>query len=153
MGKKLGARRAGRTLAFQVLYGFSFAKPGANQTLEWAFAENPAVLDEESDDAKAFARNLVEGVWKAQEELDTFIHENSRHWKLSRIAKVELAILRLALFEMLHCPDIPLKVAINEAIELSKQFGDENSRNFINGILDAVAKAVDSGRLGISKKF
>ena len=72
----------------------------------------------------------------------------------SCVRKVELAILRLSLYEILHRQDIPLKVAINEAIELAKGFGDENSRAFVNGILDAVARAVDQGRFGdIGKKI
>jgi N utilization substance protein B len=153
MAQKKGMRRNGRTLAFQVLYGLCFAPAAAAPSLEWAFAENPAVLEETSDEVRAFARGLAQGVWAKREELDQIIHRHSKHWKLHRIAKVELAILRLALYEMLHCADIPLKVALNEAIELSKQFGDENSRNFINGILDAAARAVDNGDLGVDKKF
>jgi N utilization substance protein B len=153
MAQKKGMRRNGRTLAFQVLYGLCFAPAAAAPSLEWAFAENPAVLEEASDEVRAFARGLAQGVWAKREELDQIIHRHSKHWKLHRIAKVELAILRLALYEMLHCADIPLKVALNEAIELSKQFGDENSRNFINGILDAAARAVDNGDLGVDKKF
>ncbi|HBE94270.1 MAG TPA: transcription antitermination factor NusB [Desulfovibrio sp.] len=153
MAQKKGMRRNGRTLAFQVLYGLGFAPVAETSTLEWAFAENPAVLKEDAEDVRTFARGLVQGVWGRREELDQIIHRHSKHWKLHRIAKVELAILRLALYEMLHCADIPLKVALNEAIELSKQFGDENSRNFINGILDAAAKAVDNGDLGVDKKF
>ncbi|HMM39595.1 MAG TPA: transcription antitermination factor NusB [Desulfovibrio sp.] len=153
MAQKKGTRRAGRTLAFQVLYGLAFAPAEAAPSLEWTLAENPAALDETSDEVKVFARELVRGVWAKRDELDQIIHKHSKHWKLHRIAKVELAILRLALYEMLHCADIPLKVAINEGIELSKQFGDENSRNFINGILDAAAKTVDNGDLGVDKKF
>ncbi len=151
--QKKGTRRAGRTLAFQALYGLCFAPAETAPSVEWAFAENPATKDEPSEEVRGFAQGLVRGVWERREELDQIIHRHSKHWKLHRIAKVELAILRLALYEMLFRADIPLKVAINEAIELSKQFGDDNSRNFINGILDAAAKAMDSGDLGAGKKF
>lgn len=98
---------------------------------------------------EGFAWDLAYGVWSKQEELDRIIASLSQHWRIERIAKIELTILRLALFEILHRPDIPVKVAINEAIELAKQFGDENSRGFVNGILDAAAKAVEHGEIGV----
>ncbi|MDD4648423.1 MAG: transcription antitermination factor NusB, partial [Desulfoplanes sp.] len=80
--------------------------------------------------------------YDTNKELDTTIARFSKHCKLNRIAKIELTILRLAVFEMLHVPDVPVRVTINEAIELAKKFGDDNSRTFVNGILDAVAKDV-----------
>ncbi len=91
---------------------------------------------------RTFALELVTGVMDQREEIDSVITTHSRHWRLERIAKVELAILRIAVYEMVYRPDIPPKVSINEAVELSKSFGDENSRSFINGILDAVARSV-----------
>ncbi|MDY7001028.1 MAG: transcription antitermination factor NusB [Thermodesulfobacteriota bacterium] len=102
---------------------------------------------QESSRGREFAWELVSGVWERVESLDKVIVRFSRHWKLKRIAKVELAILRLALFEMLFSKDTPPKVAINEAVELAKRFGDENSKNFVNGILDAAAKALEHGEI------
>lgn len=151
-GNRPGIRRVGRTLAFQVLYGQSFVESPDTEALERAILQNPAVLDEESAAAIDFAQELVCGVARARKEIDQIIADHSQHWKLERIAKVELAILRLSVHEMTGT-DIPLRACINEAIELSKAFGDENSRGFINGILDAVARAVDSGRFGVDKKF
>lgn len=152
-------RKAGRTVAFQILFGLGMVPPENSGSLDTAFEEALFVLsgDENNDLPKgkneAFARELVQGVWDNLEDLDEIIGRHSQHWKVGRIAKVELTILRLALFEMVYRPDIPLKVAINEAIELSKRFGDGRSRNFINGILDAVAKAVDSGKFEMKKSF
>lgn len=151
-GNRPGIRRVGRTLAFQVLYGQSFVKAPDEAALERSFLENPAVLEQESAAAIDFAQELVLGVTTERDALDAVITAHSQHWKLERIAKVELAILRLSVYEMTRT-DIPLKAAINEAIELSKTFGDDNSRGFINGILDAVAKAVDQGRFDVAKKF
>ncbi len=91
------------------------------------------------------------GAWNAQRELDEVIARFSKNWKLTRIAKVELTILRLAMHEILHRQDIPLRVAINEAVELAKTYGDDNSPTFVNGILDAVARAVDNGEFTIRK--
>ena len=96
------------------------------------------------DREKSYVLILTEGVFERREALDSIIAGHSRHWKLERIARVELAILRLALFELLHMPDVPAKVVINEAVELAKDFGDDNSGTFVNGVLDAVAKG--SGR-------
>ncbi len=98
---------------------------------------------------KGFSWDLASGVWSKQEELDQIIAKLSQHWRIERIGRIELTILRLALFEILHRPDVPVKVAINEAIELAKQFGDENSRGFVNGILDAAAKALENGEIGV----
>ena len=148
LDKRKGTRRQGRTLAFQVLFGLAF---DPNFSLEQAalrrtFANNPAVMDCDSEEAVSFASQLFMGICEHLDDIDAVIGKHSDNWKVNRIAKVELGILRLALYEILHRQDIPLKVAINEAIELSKSFGDENSRGFVNGILDAVARAVDQGR-------
>jgi len=91
----------------------------------------------------SYAWTLVEGVFDNYDRIDEIITRHSQHWKLNRIAKVELTILRLSLFEMLYCPDIPFKVAMNEAIELAKDFGDDNSKTFVNGVLDAAAKGAE----------
>ena len=95
------------------------------------------------DRQDSYAWTLVEGVFDKYSQIDALITQHSQHWKLNRIAKVELTILRLSLFEMLFCPDIPFKVAMNEAIELAKDFGDDNSKTFVNGILDAAAKGAE----------
>jgi N utilization substance protein B len=152
--KSKGSRRQGRTLAFQVIFGLGFDPQDEQGALRRAFARNPAVEDCESEEAVSFASELVMGACERMAEIDKVIGKHSDHWKIGRIGKVELAILRLSLYEILHRQDIPLKVAINEAIELAKGFGDENSRAFVNGILDSVAKAVDQGRMnGVDKKI
>ena len=151
--KSKGSRRQGHTLAFQVLFGLGFDPQEGQVALRRAFARNPAVIDCEFPEAVTFASELVMGACEHLADIDKVIGKHSDHWKIGRIGKVELAILRLSLFEILHRSDIPLKVAINEAIELAKGFGDENSRGFVNGILDAVARAVDEGRFGIEKKM
>jgi N utilization substance protein B len=93
------------------------------------------------DKASAYFFRLVSGVRTHQEELDAYISRFSEHWRLERMAAVDRAILRLALFELLHCPEVPPKVAVNEAVELGKRFGAENSGAFINGILDSFLKS------------
>ena len=100
-----------------------------------------------------FAQRLALGTHHWLGEIDAIVRRFSKHWKIERIARAELSILRLGVYEMLHESDIPLRVSINEAVELSKEFADEQSFPFVNGILDAVAKAVSHGEFGISKQF
>ncbi|EPR44771.1 NusB antitermination factor [Desulfovibrio sp. X2] len=157
MSKKGGARRLARLKAFQTLYGLTFPTGHSLEGLEKLFAVSPAFVDPEqlpgeaeelAEKDRAFAWELVRGVYSSMADLDEAIGSFSQHWKISRIARIELTILRLALYEMLHMPDIPLKVSINEAVELAKEFGDGNSPNFVNGILDAAARAVQQGQFG-----
>ena len=91
-----------------------------------------------SPKAREFCQRLVEGVRKSQDQIDPFIEENSENWTLKRMAAVDRNILRLATFELLHCPEIPFKATLNEAIELAKKFGSDDSSAFINGILDKI---------------
>ncbi len=90
------------------------------------------------DETKQFAAHLVEGTWNHREKIDQMIGEFSENWTISRMSRVDRSILRMAVFELLHCPDIPPKVTLNEAIDLGKDYGSENSGAFINGILDAL---------------
>jgi N utilization substance protein B len=96
---------------------------------------------------EGFAWELVRGVWDRQAELDKLIRGFSQNWRLERMGRVELSLLRLAVYELLFRTDVPPKVILNEAIELSRQFGDELSHGFVNGILDAVVKAVEKGEV------
>ncbi len=143
-------RRKSRRRAFQVLYGFNFEAPVNERELKKLVDDAPEDPGQ-APSSDEYVFTLVSGVWHAHGELDTIISDHAQNWKLARIAKVELTILRLALFEILHVEDIPLRVAINEAVELAKQFGDDNSPGFVNGILDAVAKGVDKGKFGGQK--
>ncbi|PIE69319.1 MAG: transcription antitermination factor NusB [Deltaproteobacteria bacterium] len=135
------SRRKERQFAFQVLYSINFADTVSPNHVDTTFDHFLTTDCEDGQEAAMpFARTLVQGVMEHLDELDATIARFSKHWKLSRIAQVELTILRLGVFEMSYVPDVPVRVAINEAIELSKEFGDDNSRNFINGILDGVGK-------------
>ena len=134
-------RRLERIFAFKVLYGLCFAPAASEAELLRAFQlspDRPAGMEDED----SFAWSLCFGVWKHQAELDKSIAALSDNWRVERMGKVEVTLLRIAMFELTKQKDVPPKVAINEAIELSKQFGDDKSRGFVNGILDAAAKAL-----------
>lgn len=147
---KKPSRRAARERAFQVLYGLTLVPAADDAALEAAFtqAPDPNVEGPTGAQAAGFAWALVHGVWTRRDELDEIIGRFSKHWKVSRIARIDLTILRLAIHEMLHVDDVPTKVAINEGIELAKRFGDDNSRSFVNGILDAAGRAYANGEIG-----
>ena len=151
---KSATRRGERELAFQVLYGLSFTPARDIDDLRRFFRISPDYLarwegQEPPSHPSGFAWELVEGVWSKSDELDAAITNFSRNWRVDRMGRVELTLLRLAVFEIMYRSDVPPKVAINEALELSRQFGEGNAKSFINGILDAVAKALETG--GISR--
>ena len=146
---KKNPRRAERSLAFQVLYSLAFSPASTIQEVAKAFRKAPEQNDgfEKNGEPQGFAWELVEGVWANLNDIDAHLASFSQNWRIERMGKVEITLLRLALYEIIYRQDVPPKVAINEAIELSKQFGDDNSRGFVNGILDAASKALESGKL------
>jgi len=95
--------------------------------------------------AREFATQLVQGVSEHREELDREIRAVAQNWEITRMAVIDRNVLRMAAFELFHCPDVPPKVAINEAIELGKRFSTQNSGAFINGILDKIKDRARSG--------
>mgnify|MGYP000848171493 CR=1 FL=1 len=151
-GEKSGSRRRARRKAFEVLYGLGFEPVTGETGLRKRFDDSPQKEDSRPQGpGMAYAWDLTLGVWRHTDELDETIAKYSKNWRLSRIGRIEMTILRIAMFEILMQEDIPLRVAINEAVELAKSYGDDNSPNFINGILDALAKAVDGGGFSVKK--
>ncbi len=142
-------RRVSRVFALQVLYGLEFSDIKSVADLKRAFNATPRQEEESPQEEDVFAWDLVEGVFLHHQELDEFIARFAHNWRLDRVGRVELCLLRLSVYEMVYRPDVPLKVAINEALELGHQFGEEKARIFLNGILDAVAKALEAGELPV----
>jgi N utilization substance protein B len=126
-------RRKSRESALQVLYQLNITKQDAATAL--ARFQEHFLSDEEADD---FLKRLVLGVLENLPQLDRLIEQYSENWRLDRINMIDRSILRMALFELLYCEEIPPKVTINEAIDLGKRFGSEDSGSFINGILDRI---------------
>ena len=102
--------------------------------------DNLAVYEENVKEVGEYARNLVQGVASKQDELDGIINKYSKGWKAKRLPKVNLAILRLAVYEILFVEDVPDSVAINEAVELAKKYSGETDYSYINGVLGAFVK-------------
>lgn len=132
----MGLRHRGREIAIQVLYQLDMTSISPDQALE-IFSNNFKVKKTSWD----FAEELVRGICSHLKELDALIEGESQHWKLSRMTVTDRNILRLAVYELQYMDDIPSKVTLNEAIELGKKFGTEESGAFINGILDKIYKS------------
>jgi N utilization substance protein B len=130
-------RRKSREFALQVLYQLNLSKQDAVTALT-QFQEH----FRSSGEGDAFQKRLVLGVLDHCSDLDRLIERYSEHWCLDRINLIERNILRMAIFELLYCEEIPPKVTINEAIDLGKRYGSEDSGSFINGILDRIQHEV-----------
>ena len=133
----MGKRRKARELALMILYELEFRAGEAKAILD-TFWQDHLV----PPDVRAFTESLVRGAVESGPELDRLIAANAAHWSLARIALVERNILRLAVYELVYRDDIPERVAINEAIELAKLYGSQESGAFVNGILDQIRLAL-----------
>lgn len=139
-------RHLGRIIALQSLYEFDFrnllknekAKPDIKEILK----RNLEVYSENIED-KQFIRDLVNGTIENQKKIDAMITPAAPEWPIDQIAKVDRTILRLSIYELMVKREVPPKVAINEAVELAKAFGGENSSRFINGVLGTIYRNSD----------
>lgn len=137
--KPRSKRHNNRIAAMQFLYMCEANGPeDLSQSMRLFFSD----LEHERD-YYSFAEELAQGAWEKREKVDETIARYAQNWSFARIAKVDLAILRLALYELLFRRDIPPIVSINEAIDLSKNFSGPDSKRFINGILDHAKSQLD----------
>jgi transcription antitermination protein NusB len=125
-------RRDGRMAAMQYLYAWSINPPSNLLEDLRVFFES----QEKPREHYSFGEELIHGTLQNIQDIDTRIKALAHNWEFERIARIDLAILRLAMFEMIYRKDIPPVVSINEAIDLSKQFSNADAKRFINGILD-----------------
>ena len=130
-------RSAIRENAFKLIYSLEIQKPENLEEQIELFFESNNIKDEE---AKIYIKNVVLGINENEEKVLEDIEKNLKdEWKLNRISKMDLSILKLAIYEI-KFSDVPYKVAINEAVELAKRYGEDKSKNFVNGILASVVK-------------
>lgn len=147
-------RHLGRIIALQTLYEFDFRRSAGDTSaeLDEILGRNLERYDDTVED-KDFVNRLVHGAGEKLEELDATIQPIAPEWPLAQIARVDLTILRLALFELLHLQDlVPPKVAINEAVELAKAFGGDNSSKFVNGVLGTAYRTLIEGKTNADTK-
>ena len=135
-----GMRRKSRSLALQALYEADCADHSAEQSVDRLINNS----EDLSEDNTAFARQLVAGVTQNRNKIDLYIRQFAAAWPLKQIPLVDRNILRIAIYEILFNEETPVKVSVNEAVELAKKYGSESSPRFINGVLGSVSTV--SGR-------
>ncbi len=131
-------RTQAREFALQVLYQIDMTRSSAAEVLQ--DLNKTVELDQSDAEVKKYAETLVHGTLEKLDVIDKMIERFAENWDIKRMAYVDRNILRLAAYEMLYLEEIPVKVAINEAVELAKRFGEADSSKFVNGILDRIAK-------------
>lgn len=127
-------RKEAREQAFVLIFEKQFRDDSANEILEYAKEIRGIDVDE-------YTQRVFVGVTEKIQEIDSVISSNLKNWKLERISKVALAVLRLAIYEMSFVDEVPVSVSINEAVELCKKFAIKEDAAFVNGILGTVAKS------------
>lgn len=147
---KPGSRRKARIIAFQSLYRWDLSSPGLAEILDFSWVEEEK-LSKMSPETLLFARLLIQGTIENLPRIDKEIRTQLENWDFTRLARVDLAILRVSAYCLLFQPDIPATVTIDEAVDISKEFGAEDSYRFVNGVLDGMRKRAASPRGGASQ--
>ncbi|HHW30480.1 MAG TPA: transcription antitermination factor NusB [Clostridiaceae bacterium] len=129
------SRRASREVAMKLLYQLEIQKDNREEQIENTL--NESKLDK---NGKEYVTDIVNGVYNNVEHIDSIINGQLKGWKLNRISKIDLSILRLSIYEICYRDDIPFNVSVNEAVELAKKYSGSESASFINGILGKVMK-------------
>ncbi|GIP41762.1 N utilization substance protein B [Paenibacillus sp. J45TS6] len=142
-------RRLAREFVVQSLYSMEMnaveAEQAVNMLFKEAAEENEGEVEVKSEDAmRAYVLEHVRGVWETKDALDKLLVDYLKGWQVSRLSRVDRQILRLAAYEMLYREDVPAKVSVNEAIELSKHFGTIESGKFVNGVLGKMIQDIDT---------
>lgn len=150
----MGQRRKSREIALQMLYQMEMTGQPPHEVIDLYYEMTSGDDDDDDDDKKTdrptsfhpFAEEIVNGVYAHRDGLDAMIVAASENWRIERMSIIDRNVLRIALYEMLYCIEIPPKVSINEAIDLGKTFGSPDSGSFINGILDHLLREVNRTR-------
>lgn len=140
-------RKASREMAMKLLYQFEIQRDNIDQQINDALDESDANKKD-----REYICDVIYGVIKHLEYIDKLIESHSKGWKLNRISKVDLSILRLSIYELLYRKDIPMNVSINEAVELAKKYSSEDAGAFINGILAKIVTELKVENAGIDKE-
>lgn len=138
----MSVRHEARAAALQALYLWEIGRVGPDEALETYFREHQT---EAGDASRAFTERLVHGTASAIAAIDPIIEQHSQHWRLERLAVIDRLILRMAIWELQNESETPPAVVLNEAIELARTFGTDDSVRFVNGVLDAVRKSLEKG--------
>ena len=139
-----GARRQAREAALQILYLWEIGRAEPAAAVETFFENHDPEADAQ---VRTFASALALGTVRDLADIDQLIDTHSQHWRVARLAVIDRLILRVATWELMHEPDVPRAVVINEAVEIARRFSADESVGFVNGVLDAIRKTFEqSGR-------
>lgn len=143
----MGARRKGRILAFQTLYAYELRSPGPGsdrdeQPVDFSWLDD-SIREKINQESIDFARLIAGGTIQNLDVVDKQIKVQLEHWDFSRLNKVDQAILRMGVYSLLYQKDIPASVTIDEAVDISKEYGTDESYRFINGVLDGIRKNLE----------
>jgi N utilization substance protein B len=128
-------RRASRETAMKLLYQMEIQKSDKNEQIEMALED-----ERFTEKDKKYIRSIIDGVNEKVSIIDSIIEKNAMGWKLNRVSKIDLSILRIGIYEILYREDIPFSVSVNEAVELAKKYSNEDAGSFVNGLLAKVTK-------------
>ena len=134
----MGKRRQARECALQILFQHDFRDVELKEAIQFYWQDHAA-----AEEIKEFTEKLVEGVWRNRSEIDALLTKHSTNWRLDRMPAVDRNILRIATYELLFERDIAASVSLNEAIEIAKAYGSEESSSFVNGVLDPIARSLE----------
>ena len=138
MKNSIIGRRKTRELVVQFLFQNEFNPMPVNKAFSYFWDENKIIEKE-----KTFAEKLINGVLDKKDELDKILSNYTNNWKTERLGSVDLIVMRIALFEILHCDDVPPIVAINEAVHFANDLSSYQSGKFVNGVLDSILHELD----------
>jgi N utilization substance protein B len=152
----MASRRKGRILAFQALYSWEASEEEKDGTagipenlLEFSWlGDKREKLDQGIAD---FSRLLIAGTIENRKKVDAMIQDHLKNWDISRLNRVDLAILRMSTYTLMYQEDVPASIVIDEAIGISKEYGADNSFRFVNGVLDSIRKTLQGERVSVSK--
>lgn len=142
-------RTRAREIAMQILFQLDLRGDAYPAELGLTLAQVCADASEDDEEVAGYAVRLVEGAWQNRDAIDARLKAVARNWDLRRMANVDRNVLRLAVYELTWCADVPPKVAINEAIEIGKKFSTANTGGFVNGILDRVRIDLEKERAAL----
>ena len=139
----MGSRRKARIIAFQSLFGWDMNRMEVSELTSFSWLDDER-RERYAADTLDFARLIVAGCLENLDTIDAAIRQQLENWDFARLARVDLAILRMSVYSLFYQSDIPASVTIDEAIDIVKEFGSDDSYRFINGVLDGIRKAQES---------
>ncbi len=132
------SRHIAREIAFKIIFEYSFQDEDAEELFEKYLESHSEDFKSASEEDLAYIKDVISGVKKNLNSIDEKIKTKLKDWNIERINKVDISVLRLSIYEILYKKDIPEKVSVNEAVEICKMYGEENSKSFVNGVLAKV---------------